>query len=231
MATPRPPLTEKEFLRLDFDDVADLAQAKEDDLIFATLFATPAMLLHGYRRGIFTMPLPYPDLAPAIFGWYFPKVRGVIPIPPPPSSILANPGRSLRKSRSRMVCSIDFDFAGVLRACKDTQREGRWIDERIEELYLALWEMGVGHSVEVWGSPMQQNLIGGLYGIQFGDFFAGESMFHRRSDASKVALAKLVEAAPKLGISLIDTQWPTEHLLRMGAVAIPWQTYLEILAS
>ncbi len=218
-----------EFLHLDLDKIAAFARTSETDLIFATLFATPEMVMHGYRCGIFTMPLPYPDLAPAIFGWYFPKVRGIIPLPPPHNSVLGSPPRSLAKSRSRMHSTLDVHFPGVLRACMDAEREGRWIDSRIENIYLSLWKMGFGHSVEVWDSASRNELIGGLYGIQFGEFFAGESMFHARSDASKVALAELVDSAERLGIVMIDTQWPTAHLLRMGAISMPWQTYLEIL--
>ena len=228
---PRHPLTEKEFLELDAASIASICESAENDLLFVTVFVSATMLIHAYTIGIFTMPLPDFDQIPVVYGWYFPKVRGVIPIPPMEGSCFDDPPRSLKKSRQSMHLTTNQDYRRVVAECKDAPRNGKWIDDGIEKLYLELGDMEVGYSIEVWDAADHNELIGGLYGVRFGHFFAGESMFHKRSDASKVALWHLVEVAPDLGIRMIDTQWPTAHLRRMGTESIPWQTYLEIITS
>lgn len=156
-------------------------------------------------------------------GWYSPNPRGVFEfdrfrIP-----------RSLRKLIRRGVFEVRIDttFESVMRACAD-RPEGSWISEQIIDLYTRLHDAGFAHSVEAWHDG---ELAGGLYGVVIGGAFFGESMFHRRTDASKVALAALIERLEQRNFALIDTQWITPHLASLGAVEIPRGEYLERLAS
>ncbi|MCU1344409.1 MAG: leucyl/phenylalanyl-tRNA--protein transferase [Acidimicrobiia bacterium] len=116
-----------------------------------------------------------------------------------------------------------------MRGCADPSREGSWINEEFIDTYTRLHEMGWAHSVEAW-TP-EGELAGGLYGVAVGGAFAGESMFHRRTDASKVALVALVERLQAWGFELLDVQWSTPHLESLGAVSIPRDEYLRRLAT
>jgi leucyl/phenylalanyl-tRNA--protein transferase len=118
----------------------------------------------------------------------------------------------------------------VLRACADPRRPNGWINQAIERAYRRLHELGVAHSVEAWDAHTGE-LAGGLYGVAIGGLFAGESMFHRGVDASKVALVALVHAMRDGGGKLLDVQWATEHLVRLGAVEIPRERYVELVAA
>ena len=171
----------------------------------------PATLLAAYRCGLFPMPVGN-DLA-----WWSPDPRGVIPL----DGLLVP--RSLRRSCRRYEIRIDSDFESVVTACADPRRRGRWINRRMFNAYVRMHELGWAHSVEAW-TP-EGELAGGLYGVAIGGFFAGESMFHRYRDASKVALVALV-AALSSGGALLDVQWPTAHLASLGAVAIGRDDYL-----
>ena len=138
--------------------------------------------------------------------------------------------RSLRRSMRRFEVTVDAAFVDVMRSCGDGRRDGAWITDDFVATYSALHTMGWAHSIEVW-SP-DGDLAGGLYGLEIGGLFAGESMFHRQRDASKVALAALVgilEAAG--GDRVLDVQWSTDHLASMGAVEIPRLEYLARLRS
>jgi leucyl/phenylalanyl-tRNA--protein transferase len=123
----------------------------------------------------------------------------------------------------------------VARACADPDRPGRWITSDILHAYNALHALGWAHSVEAWapaGGPTGEDVLaGGLYGVAIGGFFAGESMFHHRSDASKVALVALVERLTSGGATLLDVQWRTPHLARLGAAEIGRERYLDLLAE
>jgi leucyl/phenylalanyl-tRNA--protein transferase len=154
-------------------------------------------------------------------GWWSPDPRGVLPLDGLRLS------RSLRKSTAGFRVTIDADFEAVIDACANPSRTGRWIVRSIREAYVRLHELGWAHSVEAW-SPSGA-LVGGLYGIAIGGFFAGESMFHRQSDASKVALVGLVEQLRTGGAALLDVQWATPHLVSLGVVAIAKRAYLERL--
>ena len=130
----------------------------------------------------------------------------------------------------RFDIRIDTAFSDVMVGCADPSREGCWITPEITEAYTRLYELGWAHSVEAWRGG---ELVGGLYGLSIGGLFAGESMFHRETDASKVALVALVELlGPAQDASwLLDVQWRTDHLASLGVVAIPRDEYLDRLAA
>jgi leucyl/phenylalanyl-tRNA--protein transferase len=174
----------------------------------------PGTLLLAYRSGLFPMPLR----AGGPMAWWSPDPRGVLPL----DGLRLT--RSLRRSCARYEVRVDTAFDEVLEACADPRRPGGWISADIRVAYRRLRELGWAHSVEAWDD---EGLAGGLYGVAIGGLFAGESMFHRRTDASKAALAHLVgllrEGQPG---RLLDVQWRTEHLASLGAVEVPRGQYL-----
>lgn len=174
----------------------------------------PAVLVQAYRHGIFPMALEDDEI-----GWFSPDPRGVLPL-----ETMRVPARLARVVRSRRFeVVIDRDFEGVMRACAADRDEGTWISEEIIESYVALHRLGLAHSVEAWRDGQ---LAGGLYGVHLGGAFFGESMFHRVTDASKVALVALVARMRERGLRLLDIQWVTPHLAQFGAVEIPRADYL-----
>ncbi len=222
-----PLVTRGEFLRLDRRVLEPLRGASAVDLILATLSVDAEMMMHGYGAGIFAMPVPGDDTRPDVYAWYLPERRGVIPVPPAANTWLGRPPRSLRKSMRHFSLSVDRDFAAVLAHCSNLPRDGGWISPALEVAYSALHAQGLALSVEAWEPGGA--LAGGLFAVRAGDFISGESMFHLRPDASKAALVALVELAGTEGARFIDTQWPTDHLRRMGAVELPWRAYLDAL--
>ena len=178
----------------------------------------PGTLLNAYRSGLFPMPVEQ-DGAVA---WWSPDPRGVLH----PSDLRVS--RSLRRSCRRFEIRIDSAFAEVLGACADPDRPSRWIDTQMAEAYTELHRLGWAHSVEAWDDD---GLAGGLYGVSLGGLFAGESMFHRRTDASKVALIGLVELLGGGGDRLVDVQWVTPHLAGLGACEVPRDDYLNRLTG
>jgi leucyl/phenylalanyl-tRNA--protein transferase len=182
----------------------------------------PGTLLLAYRSGLF--PMPSED---GVMAWWSPDPRGILPLDG------LRVSRSLRKATRRFEVRVDTAFAEVVEACADPARNGRWITDEIAEAYLTLHTMGWAHSVEAW-SLEDGSLAGGLYGVATGGLFAGESMFHRQTDASKVALVGLVDllggaAGASLG-RLLDVQWRTEHLGSLGVTEIRRTTYVDLLA-
>jgi leucyl/phenylalanyl-tRNA--protein transferase len=174
----------------------------------------PALLIRAYREGIFPMAVEGGEIA-----WFSPDPRGVLPL-----DRFHRSARLVRVIRSgRFETAIDRDFEGVMRACAQRPGEGTWISEEIVQSYLTLHRLGMAHSVEVW---RENRLVGGLYGVHLGAAFFGESMFHRETDASKVALAALVDRLTRRGFQLLDVQWLTPHLAQFGAVEIPRRQYL-----
>ena len=158
--------------------------------------------------------------------WYSPDPRGVIPL-----DGFHLPSRLARLVRGRRFrVEINRRFEDVMRACAETDRKeedaGTWISEEILTSYVELHRLGLAHSVETW---LDDRLAGGLYGVALGGAFFGESMFHHVTDASKVALAALVERLRTRGFSLLDVQWVTPHLEQFGAIEIPRATYLKRL--
>jgi leucyl/phenylalanyl-tRNA--protein transferase len=136
----------------------------------------------------------------------------------------------LRRSVPRFEVRVDSAFDEVVAACADPGRAGRWITTEVAEAYGRLHRLGWAHSVESW---REGRLAGGLYGVAVGGLFAGESMFHRETDASKVALVALVEMLARDGDSrrLLDVQWRTEHLASLGVVELPRVEYLRRLRT
>lgn len=178
----------------------------------------PATLLSAYRTGLFPMPV-HRGLTLA---WWSPDPRGIIPLDG------LRVSRSLARSVRRHTTTVDAAFDQVLQACANPRRPGGWITRGIRRAYRRLHELGWAHSVEAWTADGR--LAGGLYGVAIGGLFAGESMFHRETDGSKVALVGLVERLRDGGASLLDVQWTTPHLASLGAVDIPRADYLERLA-
>lgn len=176
-------------------------------------------MLAGYRKGIFAM-----SYWGVLYKWWSPDPRGVLPL----DNLRVT--RSLRKSVGRFTTTIDGDFDAVVQECADPGRFGGWIDAGLARGYRQLHEMGYAHSVETRDDA--GNLVGGLFGINIGGFFSGESMFHSSRDASKVALVTLVERLRGTGQPiLLDTQWRTEHLTSLGVIDMDRAAYLERLAS
>ena len=179
------------------------------------------LLLAAYASGWF----PMAD-EEGVISWYSPDPRGIMPM-----ETFHVPSRLQRVVRKGDVqVEVNTAFEEVMRACAAAEREpedtGTWISEEIIESYCALHAQGFAHSVEV-----RQNgaLVGGLYGVALGGAFFGESMFHRVTDASKVALVALVDRLRSHGFMLLDTQWVTAHLQQFGAIEIPRPEYLRML--
>jgi len=179
---------------------------------------TPDLLLQGYAAGIFPMAdsRDSPDLH-----WIDPPQRGVFPLD------RFHMARSLRRRirGAPFTVTFDRDFTGVVRGC--AERDETWINATIFDLYTALHGAGRAHSVELWEGAV---LIGGVYGVTIGAAFFGESMFSRRTDASKVALTYLIDRLRVGGFVLFDTQFLTPHLASLGAIEIPRHRYLRHLA-
>jgi leucyl/phenylalanyl-tRNA---protein transferase len=192
----------------------------DDDLIAAGGDLEPATLVGAYRRGIFPMEL---SAVPDTVCWWSPDPRGIIPV----GGLRVT--KSMRQSAKRFTVRVDTCFVDVMRACGDPSRKDGWITHAFIDAYTRLHELGWAHSVEVF--DREGTLAGGLYGVRINRLFAGESMFHRQRDASKVALMFLVDLMRESGMTLLDTQWRTEHLASLGAIAISRQEYLARLAD
>ena len=180
----------------------------------------PGTLLAAYRAGLF--PMPVQAGRREVLAWWSPDPRAILPLDGLKVS------RSLRKSCDRFEVRVDTAFDAVVEACADPDRAGRWITPEIAYAYGRLHRLGWAHSVETWRDG---RLVGGLYGVGVGGLFAGESMFHRETDASKVALVGLVERLRAGGATLLDVQWSTPHLESLGVVEVPQAEYLTLLAD
>jgi len=196
----------------------DPSMAGREDAIAVGGDLAPGTVLQAYRRGMF--PMHTPD---GMLTWWSPWRRGILPLDGLKTS------RSLRRSVRRFQVSHDVAFDLVVEACADPGRPHGWITDEIKAAYGELHRLGWSHSIEVWDS--EGELVGGLYGVAIGGLFAGESMFHRATDASKVALVHLVERMRAGGATLLDVQWSTDHLESLGAVEIPRLDYLRRLAK
>ena len=191
-----------------------------DDLVGLGADLEPGTLLAAYRRGLFPMPLGTGDP----MGWFSPEMRGVLPLDG------VHVSRSLRRSCRRFEIRVNSAFLEVVDGCADPTRSGRWIDDDIRTAYSRLHDLGWAHSVEAWQDGV---LAGGLYGLAVGGLFAGESMFHRVRDASKVALVGLRDLLSDeyADRRLVDVQWQTDHLATLGVVEIPRSVYLSRLRT
>jgi leucyl/phenylalanyl-tRNA---protein transferase len=181
------------------------------------------LLVSAYASGWFPMAVGDGSIR-----WFSPDPRGIIPLD----------GFHVSKRLARVIrrrvfdIQINREFEAVIRGCAEAPRDaedpGTWIDQEIHDSYCALHRAGLAHSVEAW---QEGRLAGGLYGVAIGGAFFGESMFHHVTDASKVALAALVDRLRERGFTLLDTQWTTEHLEQFGAIEIPRRRYLAVLAD
>ncbi|MBY3063336.1 leucyl/phenylalanyl-tRNA--protein transferase [Rhizobium laguerreae] len=184
---------------------------------------TPDILLRAYSIGLFPMAESADD--PEIF-WVEPELRGVLPLDH------FHVSKSLAKAVRKKPFEIRFDYAfdQVIAACAEetSGRHSTWINRTIRSLYSTLFDMGHAHTVEAWEG---NELVGGLYGVSLGSAFFGESMFSRRTDASKICLVHLVDRLRERGFTLLDTQFTTEHLKTFGAIDVPKADYAAILAA
>lgn len=201
----------------DLTDQADLV-ACPDDLVGRGADLQPGTLLAAYRSGVF----PMPEESTGVMSWWSPVHRGVLPLRE------LRVSRSLAKSCRRLEVRVDTAFEEVVAACGDPSRDGGWISPDIADAYCRLHRLGWAHSVEAWSDG---ELVGGLYGVAIGGLFAGESMFHRVTDASKVALVGLVRLLSDEYVEgrLLDVQWRTEHLASLGAIEVPRPVYIRAL--
>jgi leucyl/phenylalanyl-tRNA--protein transferase len=177
----------------------------------------PQTLVAAYAQGVF----PMADRAGMIC-WYTADPRGILPL-----NSFHIPGTLkavIRKGKFEI--RVNFDFQATMRGCMEARAGGTWINETLIAAYTRLHHMGLAHSVEAW---LDGQLAGGLYGVSLGAAFFGESMFHRVTDASKVALVALVNRLNERGYELLDTQATTDHLRKFGAIDIPAEDYLRRL--
>lgn len=194
----------------------DVETADESGVVGIGGDLEPSTLLHAYRHGLFPMHV---DRGRTL-AWWSPDPRGVLPL----DGLRVT--RSLRRSCAELEIRVDTAFGEVIASCADPKRPHGWITDDIRSAYCRLHELGWAHSVEAW-SLEDGTLAGGLYGVCIGGFFAGESMFHRRRDASKVALVGLVDILSEDGLPrLLDVQWTTDHLRSLGAVDVPRNDYI-----
>ena len=197
----------------------DPRRAAAEGLVASGGDLEPSTIITAYRCGIFPWPAQGLDLL-----WWSPDPRAVVPIEG------LHVSRRLRQTlrQRRFRATIDADFSAVIAACAERGDEETWITPALRAAYERLHALGWAHSIEVWTAGGV--LAGGLYGLAIGGLFAAESMFHRVSDASKVALVALVQQCRAAGMSLLDVQMPSPHLASMGAVTVPRREYLRRLA-
>jgi leucyl/phenylalanyl-tRNA--protein transferase len=184
---------------------------------------TPELIIRAYQAGIF--PMAEDADSPDLF-WVSPQQRGIIPLD------RFHVSKSLRKAMRTRKFSlrVDTDFDAIIEGCatEGTDRDSTWINPTIRRLYRQLFERGFCHTVEVWDDG---ELVGGLYGLAIGAAFFGESMFHRATDASKIAMVHLVDRLRAGGYRLLDTQFVTDHLKTFGGIEIPREEYELMLAD
>ncbi len=205
-------------------NLPDPAEAEAgEDLVALGGGLDPGTVVLSYSRGMFPMDVPIgSELGGGhTLGWWSPDPRGVLRLDH------LRVSRSLAKAQRRFTVTFDERFEDVMRGCADPNRPQGWITEEFIDAYVHLHELGYAHSAEVW---WEGNLVGGLYGVEIGGLFAGESMFHEVRDASKVALVALVERMRGCpGQRLIDVQWSTPHLVSLGVTKVSRDSYLAAL--
>lgn len=189
------------------------------DMVAVSRTMDPSLVLMAYRQGVFPWPVRN-----GMIPWVSPDPRAVFPLEVEPDW-----PRSLRKTLRKGVFRVSANeaFDAVIDACGSEREGGTWITSEVLRTYRALHRLGWAHSIEVWDRAGA--LVGGLYGMSIGGAFAGESMFHRQTDASKVAFVALVERLRARGYMLLDAQVPTEHLLSLGCVTLGRGAYLDKL--
>ena len=197
-----------------------MEDADENGLVGVGADLEPGTIVAAYRAGLF--PMPVSGRGP--LGWWSPDPRAILPLDG------LRMTKSLRRSCREYEVRVDTAFDVVIEACATVERPHGWITPDVRAAYSKLHEMGWAHSVESW---RDDELVGGLYGVGINGLFAGESMFSRARDASKVALVGLVEHMTADGVDgrILDTQWLTPHLASLGAVEVPRARYLELVAA
>jgi len=176
----------------------------------------PATILAAYAQGLFPMPLePNGPIA-----WWSPDPRAIMPLD-------MHVSRSLARSMRRFHFTIDTSFVQVMKACANPDRPHGWIDAQMLDAYTRLHDLGWAHSIETRND--EGELVGGVYGLGIGGLFAGESMFHTETDASKAALVHLTKTLRESGFQLFDVQWMTPHLSSLGAIDLSRNEYLRRL--
>ena len=197
--------------------------ADPDGLLAVGGDLSPGRLLQAYRQGIF----PWYDEPGGPILWWSPDPRLVLE----PASLRVSRSLARRLKQGAFEVRFDTAFAEVIRACAGAVRpgqDGTWITPEMQAAYIHLHDLGFAHSAESWAGG---ELVGGLYGLSLGDCFFGESMFSRRTDASKVAFATLVRRLEADGTTLIDCQVTSEHLISLGAVEVPRSEFARRLAA
>jgi leucyl/phenylalanyl-tRNA--protein transferase len=201
-------------------DFPSLEQMPKDDLVTLGADLKPETLIDSYKHGIFPMHLQIENKRE--IGWWSPLQRGILPL----NKI--NVSSSLKKSMKKYFVTFDQDFDAVIEGCGDDKRPKGWINKDIKTAYKKLFELGYVHSVEVWNK--KDELVGGLYGVEVNGLFAGESMFHKQTDASKTAMVYLANQLKEAGGERIfDVQWQTPHLKSMGVIKISRAKYISLL--
>jgi leucyl/phenylalanyl-tRNA--protein transferase len=218
-AIPWPPL-EPEPALARFPDPESLG---DEWVVGVTRTLSPGLVLQAYREGIF----PWPTSRSSLIPWASPEPRTGFPLDRAgqwPRTVR----RDLKRAAAEWQVTFDQAYSEVMRGCAERPGEGTWITPDLYQTYLALHELGWGHSIEVWRPRAGggRELIGGLYGLAVGALFAGESMFHRETGASKVAFARLAEHLVARGYQLFDVQAHSEHLASLGCVDVPRAQYL-----
>lgn len=179
-----------------------------------TASLSPELVEWAYRQGFFPMGMDGGEI-----GWFQPDPRAIFPLN------AFHVSKSLRKSATKFEVRFDCDYEGVMRACMKRE-EGTWITEEMISVYCELFRMGRGHSCETY---YEGCLVGGVYGVRLGRAFMAESMFHRMTDAGKVALQRLIERLSTAGVTLFDVQYMTDHLRSLGAIEISHEEYMRKL--
>ena len=196
-----------------------ISRADEDGLLMIGGELSQERLVTAYKSGVF--PWPIVDGNVEVLSWWAPDPRAIVEL-----DDLHVSSRLKRRMRGgQFHVTINQDFEGVVKGCAEPRDDevGTWITRQLIQAYSHLHFEGLAHSVEVWSDS---KLVGGLYGVAIGGFFAGESMFHRTTDASKVALVHLVNHLKSRGFVLFDIQQPSPHMMRMGASEIPRREFL-----
>lgn len=221
MPPPWPPI-EPPPTRVGFPDPR---RAGHREILAVGVDFSPGTLLAAYRKGIF----PWPQ-SRRLVPWCSPDPRAIFPLERAPHW-----SRSLRRTLRRhpWTVTVDAAFTEVMKACGDERAGGTWITPEMLGGYTKLHELGWAHSLEVWEGaalePRDRELVGGIYGVAIGGLFAGESMFHRRTDASKIAFASLVDRLRASSFAVFDVQVMNDHLASLGCVDIRRERYLDRL--
>ena len=200
-------------------ELPDATRANREGIVALSRTMTPGLVLQAYRKGIFPWPIMQ-----GVVPWASPDPRAIFPLHP----VRAWPRHVKRAQKLAFTVTFDQVFREVIVACGDARAEGTWITPDILATYTELHALGWAHSVEVW---QEGQLVGGLYGLAVGSLFAGESMFHLRTGASKVAFAAVVDRLRERGFTVFDVQVMSPHLATLGCVEIPRAQYLRLVEA